>query len=75
MRRNYLAAFVFAVVADAVRLLWVWLRAPEDTLRVVYAGEIAAYYLDQFIPWVVVFTCLSVAWVLLAGRRAEGATR
>ena len=64
MRREWLLFLVIACASEAAASLWVWGRAPTDTLRVWYPSFFA-YFLEHSRPWAIIFSlsCLFVGFV------------
>ena len=65
------AAFLFALVAEVAAIWWRWGAFPTDSLRVWYEGSFQTYFVDSFTPWLVIFTALTLAWLLFGKLRSK----
>jgi hypothetical protein len=59
MKRQLLALFVVALIAEISASWWTWVRAPTDSLRVGYQGSFITYELERLVPWLIIFIALN----------------
>ena len=63
------AVCLAALAAEALAVTWRWGASPTDGLRVGYEGEFLTYFVDSLAPWLVIFTVLMLAWLLISKAR------
>ena len=68
VRKQTLAIFVIALLAELGTSWWRWARAPTDSLRVWYQGSFLVYEAERLVPWIIVLTVVTAAYLVLKKR-------
>ncbi len=59
------AICLIALTAEVLAITWRWEQSPTDSLRAWYEGSFRAYFVESFVPWLIIFTVLTLLWLLI----------
>ena len=65
-------SYLIAFITEVIIITWRWGHSPTDGLRVWY-DSFQSYFIDNIVPWVMVFTVLTGMWLLIAKLRKKQA--
>lgn len=68
MKKCWAVCFI-ALTTEVLTITWRWGHSPTDSLRAWYEGSFQAYFVESFIPWLVIFTVLMLLWLLIGKRQ------